>query len=319
VSRRALLFFRWGVFAAACAFLYLRLSGHQGMHGPWALWRSSPVQAPWVLLAVVGALMLVNWAIEARKWQVLMRPIQRLSFLRACTGTVAGTSIGLITPNRVGEFAGRVLFLEPEHRVQGSFATLLGSIAQFVVTLLVGGVCLMFSHPPFISGTGAPLTWTVVTWSALLIGFAAVFLYFSPGAFARVLLAIPLLKRFERHAHVLDGYERAVLVHVFGLSLVRYVVFSLQFALLLQSLAEVSMGDALLTVPVVFLVTTLVPTTALTELGIRGSVAAAFIPGDPAGIVLATALIWLVNIVLPALAGLMILLVARINTTKGSA
>lgn len=319
MSRRALLFFRWGVFAAACAFLYLRLTRDQGMHAPWALWRNPVAPVDPGMLMLVGAMVLLNWAIEARKWQVLMRPIQRLGFLRAFAGTIAGTSIGLITPNRVGEFAGRVLFLEPEHRVQGSFATLLGSIAQFVVTLLVGGVFLLFSHPTFIGSAGAPLTWAVVSWSALLIGCAAVFLYFSPGAFARLLLAVPLLTRFERHAHVLDSYRRPVLLQVFGLSLVRYAVFTLQFALLLQGLAGVGLQDALRAVPSVFLVTTLVPTTALTDLGVRGSVAVAFVPGEAAGIVLAAALIWFLNVVLPALAGSVILLVARIKTSKSSA
>lgn len=313
-----MLFFRWGVFAAACAFLYVRLSRHQGMHQPWALWRSTAGEVPWAILLLVAGMMVVNWAIEARKWQVLMAPIQGLPFLRAFMGTVAGTSIGLITPNRVGEFAGRVLFLEPQHRVQGSFATLLGSIAQFVVTLLVGGIALLFCHQN-INGDGPlPLTWLVVVWSALLIGFAAVFLYFSPGAFARILLAIPPLKRFARHAHVLDTYERSMLVLVFALSLVRYAVFTLQFGLLLTALAGVAMYNALCLVPVVFLVTTLVPTTALTELGIRGTVAATFIPGEAAGIVVATALIWLINIVVPALAGSVILLVAKIKTVKGS-
>jgi hypothetical protein len=316
VSRRALLFFRWGVFAAACAFLYLRLSRDQGMHAPWAGWSGPGDKVAWAVVFLVVAMMGLNWAIEARKWQVLMRPIQGLSMLRAFTGTVAGTSIGLITPNRVGEFAGRVLFLEPEHRVPGSFATLLGSIAQFVVTLLVGGVFLMFGRPAFLGEAGWPLTWTAVTWSALLIGCAAVFLYFSPGAFARLLLAVPLLRRFERHAHVLDTYERPVLLHVFVLSLVRYAVFTLQFALLLKAMAGVDMVVALEAVPAVFLVTTLVPTTALTELGIRGSVAATFIPGDVTGIVAATALLWLINIVFPALVGSVILLVVRINTSN---
>jgi hypothetical protein len=100
------------------------------------------------------------------------------------------------------------------------------------------------------------------------------------------------LKRFERHAHVLDTFRWPVLTHVFVLSLLRYAVFTLQFAIVLRELADVALGQALLAVPVVFLVTSLVPTTALTELGVRGSVAATFIPGEPAGIVFSTAMIW---------------------------
>jgi MFS family permease len=219
----------------------------------------------------------------------------------------------------VGEFAGRVLFLDPEHRVQGSFATLLGSIAQFVVTLLVGGIALLFASAAWVGDPGPYHSWSVIVWSAFLIGFAAVFLYFSPGAFARLLLAIPWLKRFERHAHVLDSFGRAALIRVFLLSLLRYVVFTSQFAMVLVAIAGVEPLEALRAVPVVFLVTTLVPTMALTELGVRGSVAAAFVAGDDMGIMVSTALIWSINLVIPALVGGIILLVARIRTNDGPA
>ena len=319
MTRRTLLYIRWGVFLAAGALLFVRLTREAGMHHPWWLWRNNGESAPWGPLAIVVLLMGMNWGIEAWKWRTLMRRVERLTFLRSVVATIAGTTIGLITPNRVGEFAGRVLFLEPEHRVQGSFATVLGSIAQFVVTLLVGGVALVFNRYLHANSWEPGHAWNVVVWSALLIGCAAVFLFFSPGAFARLLLAIPWLKRFERHAQVLDTFSRADLVRVFLLSLLRYGVFTVQFAIVLVAIAHVDVVEAMLSVPVVFLVTTLVPTIALTELGVRGSVAATFIQGEDVGIVVSTALVWLINLVLPAMVGGIILLVARIRTSEDAA
>ena len=67
--------------------------------------------------------------------------------------------------------------------------------------------------------------------------------------------------------------------------------------------------------PVVFLLTTLVPTMALTELGVRGSVALALIPGDAAGVLASTVLIWTINLAVPALLGAVLLLLARIRAT----
>jgi hypothetical protein len=310
--------FRWGVFAAACALLYLRFSGHQGSAHPWAdrRWSSDPV--PWTALLGVLALMLVNWGLEAWKWRMLVRPLQPLGYIRACAGTLAGTTIGLITPNRVGEFAGRVLFLEPEHRIEGSFATVLGSIAQFVVTLFMGGSAVLLECY-FLRYHGVEaLAWDVLVWSTLLIAGTAVVLFFHPVTFARIVGAIPWLRRFEPESKVLERFDRTTLQRVFALSSLRYGVFTLQFAVLVHVLAGVPMGQALAAVPLIFLVTTLVPTTALTELGVRSTVAAAFIPADPAAVVLATASIWVINIVLPALAGSVILLVARIRTTPAS-
>ncbi len=319
MTRRTLLFIRWGVFIAAGVLLYVRLTRKVGMHYPWWLWKNNGEPAPWAALTAVAILMFANWGIEALKWRWLVRPVQRLSFIRALTATLAGTSIGLITPNRVGEFAGRVLFLDPEHRVQGGFATILGSMAQFVVTLLVGGVAMMFSRYMLFSSGELPHTWSVIVWSTLMIGCAAVFLFFSPGAFARVLLAIPWLQRFERHVHVLDSFSRTDLVRVFLLSLLRYAVFTAQFIIVLAAIARVDVIEAVMAVPVVFLVTTLVPTMALTELGVRGSVAVTFVGGDHVGIMVSTALIWFINLVIPAVAGGIILLVARIRTSEQAA
>lgn len=311
MSRRNLSIIRWGVFLAACGFLFLRSMGYQGMDPGWADWREALDRVPWSVFGLVGSMVALNWGLEAGKWWWLMRPVQKLSYGRAYLATLVGTTVGLITPNRIGEFAGRVLFLDPEHRVQGGFATLLGSIAQFVVTLTVGGFALAFG--PRFSLMEGPLI-QVLVWSMLLIGCTAIFLYFSPGMLGRLLTALPFLDRFERQARILGSFGMRQLLIVFMLSLARYMVFTFQFALLLQVIADIPLGTGLLSVPVVFLVTTLVPTTALTELGVRGSAATALLPGDASTIVLASALIWAVNVVAPALIGGIVLLVARIRT-----
>jgi hypothetical protein len=80
---------------------------------------------------------------------------------------------------------------------------------------------------------------------------------------------------------------------------------------LLHVLAGVDVLLGLLLVPVVFLITTWVPSTAFTELGIRGSVIASVVPGDTAALLLVTVIIWAVNLMLPALIGGIVLLCAR--------
>ena len=80
-----------------------------------------------------------------------------------------------------------------------------------------------------------------------------------------------------------------------------------------------SMMDAILAVPVVYLLSTLVPTVMLTELGIRGTAAVALLAplgGAEISVLLATTVLWSINVVLPALVGSLILLVARIRTER---
>jgi uncharacterized membrane protein len=320
VNRRSLLLVRWGVFIAACGFLYLRLARHQSTHDLWGEWTLALQRAPMLPLAWVALLMVVNWGIEAWKWRDLMDHVEDLSFGRAFTATIAGTSLGLITPNRVGEFAGRVLFLAPEHRWQGGFATALGSIAQFVVTLVVGGLALgaqqMFALRASRFGDLAIYGWLALI--ALVAG-GAIVLFFTPRLLRQLLLKLPVLSRWERASAVLEGYSMVELARVLGLSALRYVVFALQFMIVLATLAGVPYTTSLFAVPIIYLMTTLVPTVMLTELGVRGSVAVAVLDQHevmPGAILLASMLVWLVNLALPAIIGSVILLMARIRTSE---
>jgi hypothetical protein len=71
--------------------------------------------------------------------------------------------------------------------------------------------------------------------------------------------------------------------------------------------------------PVVYLLATLVPTMLLTDLGVRGSVAVfLFAPmgGAAAHVLLAMSVVWTVNVLLPAMLGSVVLVAARIRTTK---
>jgi hypothetical protein len=315
LGKRTLFLLRSLVFLAAGVFLFVRFSDDR-QHDEALLEWYRHTEVPWMVLALVCGLMFLNWGIEAFKWQLLLRDVEPLGWMRAFTAVIAGTSIGLVTPNRVGEFAGRVLFLRPVHRVQGSFATLLGSIAQFVVTVL-GGTLLLFTTSLAPEGAIDAPVWDLVKWSALLIGVGTVFLYFSPAALERIFLAVPFLRRYERHVHVLAVFDRPRLVRVLASSALRYMVFTCQFALLLVHIAGVPWMNAFTAIPLIFLVTTLVPTTALTELGVRGSVAEALVTGgEPTGVVIASIIVWVVNIVLPAVAGSLILLVSRIRSVE---
>ena len=317
MTRRTLLLLRWGIFLAACAFLYLRLFAHESTYTAWGDWRSAFSNASgWFWLAML-AMAVLNWGIEAAKWRWLMAHLERMSLLRAFAATLAGTTIGLITPNRTGEFMGRVLFLAPGNRWQGGFATVLGSIAQFVTTVLIGGVAFVL-HWWSVPMEGVASWWGVAM--AVLVAIVtggALLLYFRPQLLHQFILAVPVLRRMGKAAQVLEEYSTRELMMVLLMSMGRYAVFCTQYVLFLSIFADIPWQAALLTVPVIYLITTLVPTMMLTELGVRGSVAVAlFAPlgGEPALVLLASFGVWAVNVALPAAVGGVIILVARIRT-----
>jgi hypothetical protein len=318
-GRTLLQVFRWGIFLLACAFLATQWQADKGTQVLDALRGLKADTAAQRMVFGVLLLVFVNWGIEAVKWRFLMSHLEPITFLRAFKATVAGTSVGLITPNRTGEFVGRVLFLEPANRFAGGFATALGSIAQFVVTLLAGGVALVL-----FSALRLPLPWAAGWYDGALVSLTALVaagalvLYLFPGLLRHLLLLVPLLKRIKKASGVLETYGRSDLVPVLGLSILRYMVFTTQFVLLCMAFGVgVDPGVAALAIPVVYLVSTLLPTVLLTELGVRGSAAVAFfgpLGGDDGAVLLATTVLWALNLVLPAAVGALLLVTARIRT-----
>lgn len=66
-----------------------------------------------VYFAAILFLMPLNWAIETAKWQLLLSGTVSQSFGDALKSVLAGLNTGFVTPNRIGEFAGRILLLPP--------------------------------------------------------------------------------------------------------------------------------------------------------------------------------------------------------------
>ena len=89
-------------------------------------------------LVLLILLMLLNWSIEAFKWRLLVSKMQKISFIDALKGVWCGVTIGTFTPNRVGEFGGRILFLRERNQVKGIIVTLIGSFGQITTTLITG-------------------------------------------------------------------------------------------------------------------------------------------------------------------------------------
>lgn len=308
MSHRTVLFLRWGLFLTAMVVLYARFAGYQGRddlrEAFAAAWNSLDMR---VLVGLV-LLMLVNWTLEAVKWRALMGAIVPITQGRSLLATFAGTTVGLITPNRVGEFAGRVLYLPPAHRLRGGAITLLGSLAQFAVTMALGALAVGLARlEGGIDGLWGP-AWTALVWATVATGAGVLVLLFFPATLARLLALVSWPPRIAAALEGLGTVQRSVLRQVLLLSVLRYAVFTAQFVWLLHVVADIGALQGLLYVPVVFLITTWVPSTAFTDLGIRGSVITSVVPGDPAALMLVTALIWMVNLMLPALIGGAVLL-----------
>jgi len=262
---------------------------------------------------VLAALALVplNWGLEAWKWQRLARHLAPAhSFGRSLRAVLLGLTLGFATPNRVGDYAARILEL-PGRRLDAVGAVFLGRYAQLVATVLAGGAGLLYFLLKFYL-VGYPAAQAGVAVAAGLVGALALLpLYRSRLLLAALGLVRPL-RRFRRYLAVMPTYSAAELHAVLGISGLRYAVFCGQFLLLLYAYGvRGGLGPAVAAVAGTFLFKSLVPSlNALADVGVRELSATHLfgLLGQPLLPVLSASLsLWVINIALPSALGLLLL------------
>ena len=92
--------------------LYKQIRDQTNLHQSILLMKEAPFgKMAWKFWAVI-VMVFINWGLEARKWQVLLEPIQKMSFIRAFKSVLGGLALSLNTPNRMGEYGGRILYVK---------------------------------------------------------------------------------------------------------------------------------------------------------------------------------------------------------------
>lgn len=268
---------------------------------------------------LVLILMVINWGIESLKWKWLIAKIERIGFFKSFEGVLTGVSVSMFTPNRTGDYLGRVFILEKANRIEGALITIVGSISQILVTISVGLFCFLSFFYDYLYSP-ASLNEYLYTGIVILVPFvvfALVVLYFNIPAFSSFLQKNKgaRLRRFNRYFSVFSWYGTRDLLAVLLASLLRYMVFSTQFYLLLKMFSvDVPLIEGLVLISVIYLIMAVVPSIAFADLGIRGSVTlyiiglyyshnSATVAVPDLGIITATSLLWLINLVIPALMG----------------
>ena len=273
-------------------------------------------------LVIAVFLMLVNWSLEAIKWKISIRAIQRVSFIKAFKAVLSGVSFAVTTPNRIGEYLGRVLYMDEGNRLKTISITIVGSISQLIVTLLMGCIGWIVLDNVIQSEQLVSPPWSsLILWGTVLVTAILTLFYFRLSILVKWFDRIPGTKRFAYLVKALEEFDATLLFKLLSLSGLRFLVFIIQYYLLFRLFGvDLSFHQALWTVSVSFLVMAVIPTIALVELVQRGKVVAmiaGLYSANVLGMNLATASIWLINLVLPAVAGsILILKMRKIITVK---
>ncbi len=274
----------------------------------WKLW-----------LAVM--LMPVNWGLESYKWYVLVNKYQPLSFSKAFESVLSGLTLAMNTPNRIGEYGGRVVYLEASFRLKGVALALVSSVGQLMITLIFGWLALLILKPQLqqvhLGATHfSGILLQVFQYSVLFFIVLTGVFFFRMQLLAKMLKWIPWLKEKLSFTDVLENLSNRGYLQILFYSFLRFIVFALQYVLIWQALQiEIPWWQGFWSVALIFLVMAIVPSFAIADVGIRGKVAISIIgifSTNSIAILAGTIGIWFLNLVLPALIGSLLLLTIKI-------
>lgn len=258
-----------------------------------------------LIVLVVFIMMFINWFIESIKWKLLISKLQSISFYTSYKAVLTGLTVNTWVPNRLAEFIGRILYLEQENRTKATFSTLVGGFAQLIITTLIGSFGLIFW---FISSKD--LVYILIL--LLIINGFLLLAYFNVSLFSGMIKKISFLKKLWQYAEILEEYSFLQLFKLIFLSFIRYAVYCTQYYLLFLVFGvDFGLLNSFLCMSVIFLSLSVIPAVTLTEIGVRGATVlyfTGFYTDNSAGVLAAAYLIWLINIIIPAIAGAFLLL-----------
>jgi hypothetical protein len=218
------------IFSATCFFIVYALNNHS-VHTSGVIRQLFFKQnANDLLLLLVLMMLPANWGLEAMKWQFLVRKNEKMSFMKSFQGILSGITLGFITPNGIGDYAGRILQLRGKNRMKNIGYLFLNRLAQLYITLLPGGISLIYLlilkdvHPAIIFSCTFLIVMVNLSLFLLLI-----FHKFILQTVQKCRIVSPVYSYFSRLGQLSPGE----ICRIFLYSGLRYFVFSAQFVLLL--------------------------------------------------------------------------------------
>ncbi|MDR1585260.1 MAG: lysylphosphatidylglycerol synthase domain-containing protein, partial [Prevotellaceae bacterium] len=296
---------KWLFALAAYGYLAYKLIVFDSYGEMLSEWRQISAERYWSLLAVL-ALLPFNLLLEALKWKKITRNTVSLSTHSAVKAVLAGICSGFFTPNRTGDFIGRIAYLPVSYRAQGLTFSVVNSLTQNLTILFFGiPACTVF-FAAFYDNTGTHAVIYIA--AALLCLLLLLFFYLYLPRLSEKISST----KIKRFTDCLSSYTWKQSGGIILVSFVRYAVFCLQFFFMLYFFrVELTLWQAAAVIPANYLLVTLTPSFALSESAVRASYAVFFIgmfSANIVGIAFAGVLIWFVNTIIPMLAGSFFLL-----------
>ncbi len=289
-------------------FLYQSFRHQENLTQLWATFVSQirPDRSIYLLIAL--SLVIVNWWLEALKWQRLVRLVLKISVREAFRAVLVGISVSIFTPHRIGEYLGRIILVPPGSRTEAVVALSFGSFIQMI---LIGALGLF--GLTYLASTPYPLPLVHSYRTVWLVAILVIFLLLMYFGSSQIVVFCrrhfgKYLPKFWYYLDFISRFKLPDLFLVFNITLIRIGVYVIQYYLLLLFFdIEVPADMAIATILVGYLIQTGLPLPTLFALLARGEITLIlwkFYGVNELSILAASYGLWVINLVMPALVGI---------------
>ena len=257
-------------------------------------------------LLLVFLLQFINWFFEAKKFNYLLSSNIKITFLTALQAVYVGNFTSFFTPNRVGTFIGRILVIK-QKKLLITAITGLGNLAQLITTLLFMIISLLlyfFSDTKSIIFNDNDIY--ILEFIYFLLLFVVVLIYLKPSIAIRRFNKIKYIKEYANRLLILDDISFINKINVLWFSIIRYLIFALQYYILfIMFNINISILELMIFLGLLYGVVTFIPSPFLGNLGTREALALLFASIYGLGFVapLISLLVWFINVGISSLIG----------------
>lgn len=267
-----------------------------------------------LFFSIVIILSFFNWSIEAVKWKKLISPRYKMTFGKSLQSIFSGISVGIFTPSRIGEFAGRIFYIPDTHKLFASLGSFVGSISQNIATIGFGLIAsvVYFSIYDTKIVYEFPLAYYLIVIFTFITLLALILIYVNLAYFIDKISHWKWLQKYEDYFPHTYDWSANTLWKVLGLSVLRYMIFSAQFILLLFVFdIKLPIGEMMIKTSMIFFISTIIPSYAISDLINRGAVSIMILNMINMDIYITAAafLLWMINLAVPALIGAVFMLI----------
>lgn len=314
------IFFKWLIFCAVLYFVYAIFQKRQVDIGFVSLHLKRVLSLGNLLLfLIVFSLSFFNWGFEAKKWQILANQVELISFKDAFKSVLIGLSFGFISQADLGDLAGKMVLMKHENRKKSTGAVLLGGGIQTYISLIFGTLGLAYFIINVFPKTST-LDYIIFGLCFLGIIIGLILLYYRKNI-DTFLDYFSILASVKPFLIILKSYSNVEIYQVFALSVSRYLIFSIQFLIILLIFQiELPILVLMMIIFLVFFVKTIIPSISfISDLGIRSMTSLylfEFYNINPSIVIASTFTLWIINILLPVLMGTFVFLRLKKSPSK---